>query len=718
MSSEKPCPYRSFVSTRIDPERVSRASFGISDVIALLLVTLATIASRFWRINQPNAVVLDESHYVDLIRQYILGVFHLDVHPPLSKLIFYWIARFAGYDGSYLPPKAGERYPDDFPYVLLRSFSASCGVATVILTYLTLRSSGCRTLIAALGSSLLVVENSITTRSRFILLDAPLLLGSALAIYGVKKTQLVEPFTKKWYKMLLSTGLGVWFASSTAITGVFILVWVGLVTAWQLWRYYGDLSISVGAVTRQAVVRTGAILVLPTLLYLAVFTVHFTILDQPGVHLAKFPVEFQATLDPEVLDSPSMVSFGSSVTFKHQQLESYLHSHDFNYVSDSNLQQVTLYDFANDVNNEWIVEGIHHTQEGKLQQSIKPVADNSIIRLYHKGTGRYLHVSEDVRPATSENDYSKEVNCNETRGLLGNAEYEFRIRIIETRTGNPEARHELRSGETVFQIVHKKSGCVLLGHSNRLPRWGGYQKGVICIDEPTIPGTLWYIESNNHPMLNNNASHATISPPPFGYLKKMTWLHWAMSLYSSGTDNDPQSQTPDKWPMALRGVKLYAKVNSEVFSVGNIVIYWLGTFLVTFVVAKGIIYVLSFLNPYATPKYAPYVREFNDTALEFVLGWAMNYFPYYFVQRELQPHHYLPALYFLILLIALFCEYLIKQQRVVGYFLAVAILASAGMVFYKHAPLIYGSDWTEDACEAARWFSTWRWTCDNYVLEL
>lgn len=170
--------------------------------------------------------------------------------------------------------------------------------------------------------------------------------------------------------------------------------------------------------------------------------------------------------------------------------------------------------------------------------------------------------------------------------------------------------------------------------------------------------------------------------------------------------------------MALRGVKMLVKTNSEIFSIGNIVVYWLGTFLLTFVVAKGILYVLALLNPFAVPEYAPYVREFNDTALEYVLGWTTHYFPYYFIQRELLPNHYLPALYFLILIIAVFCEYQITQNRLFGYSLTIGILASAVYVFFTHAQLIYGSGWTEEACEAARWLSTWRWSCDNYVPEL
>lgn len=44
-------------------------------------------------------------------------------------------------------------------------------------------------------------------------------------------------------------------------------------------------------------------------------------------------------------------------------------------------------------------------------------------------TGHYLHVTDNNAPL-SEQEYTFEVSCNETRGLLGDDTYEFRLRTV------------------------------------------------------------------------------------------------------------------------------------------------------------------------------------------------------------------------------------------------------------------------------------------------
>ena len=117
--------------------------------------------------------------------------------------------------------------------------------------------------------------------------------------------------------------------------------------------------------------------------------------------------------------------------------------------------------------------------------------------MYHKATGHYLHVN-DIRPPISEHEYSYEVNGNETRGLLGNEDYEFKIRMLVKK---PHAENDLpliklRTTETIFQLIHQATRCNLMSHEQKLPDWGEYQNEVLCVKEPTIP--IHYGMSNCH----------------------------------------------------------------------------------------------------------------------------------------------------------------------------------------------------------------------------
>jgi len=40
----------------------------------------------------------DESHFGRFTGQYHAGTYLFDIHPPLGKLVFYWVGKLTGYD--------------------------------------------------------------------------------------------------------------------------------------------------------------------------------------------------------------------------------------------------------------------------------------------------------------------------------------------------------------------------------------------------------------------------------------------------------------------------------------------------------------------------------------------------------------------------------------------------------------------------------------------
>ena len=709
---------RVFATTSLVATRVQLSVLSTIDYYCLGVLAIVGVVVRFYNLKTPNKTVFDEIHFGSFAREYYHGEFFLDVHPPLVKLIYYWLACLGNYNGEFEFKEIGDQYDENVPYILMRSFPAICGVLTVLVTYLTLRKSSCRPIVALFGSALVLFENSMITQSRLILLDSLLVLGVAICVYGVKRNQVETPFTRPWYKSLVIIGWGLGLSVSTKFTGLFTAAWVGSVTIFQLWKYLGDMEVSDLQWCSHVFARVVTLIVLPLAMYLGIFVVHFACLPYGGSASGAFSPDFQATLigNEKLAQQPVDVSFGSTIRIRHLNLESYLHSHEFPYKTGSKEQQVTLYSFNNDFNNDWIIETVNKNYEGVAQRSFKPIMNGQAVRLFHKATGKYLHVN-DIRPPASEHDYANEVSCNGTRDLLADINYEFSVKIVDKRPNSVDdwAKSKLRSTESVFQLVHRGTRCVVMAHATKLPDWGFGQNEVLCVDEPTIPNTLWYIESNSHPLIDDDASYPRVVLAQYGFWKKFWEYHKAMFRLNNGlTDDHVYASRPESWPFLSKGINFFSAPDSHIYLLGNVAVYYVGFFLVSLVMAKQVFYILYHLNPFIVP-YEPLTTSlFYQTSLEFVLGWGFHYFPSFHMDRQLFLHHYLTPLYFSTLLIPIYIDYQITKRKYVGYVLMVVIATSTLYCFWRFTPIIYGSKWTQYDCQTSKWLPGWDFNCVAY----
>lgn len=97
------------------------------------------------------------------------------------------------------------------------------------------------------------------------------------------------------------------------------------------------------------------------------------------------------------------------------------------------------------------------------------------------------------------------------------------------------------------------------------------------------------------------------------------------------------------------------------------------------------------------------------------MAWFYHYIPFFLMGRQLFLHHYLPALYFAILLLCvtfdLACRFIPNRYRL-GALVLVSTIAI--LVFRARAPLAYGSEWTRSQCEASKILKTWDYDCWQY----
>lgn len=83
--------------------------------------------------------------------------------------------------------------------------------------------------------------------------------------------------------------------------------------------------------------------------------------------------------------------------------------------------------------------------------------------------------------------------------------------------------------------------------------------------------------------------------------------------------------------------------------------------------------------------------------------------------RQLFLHHYFPALYFSILLLAVVFDLsTIRFQSKVKLQIAGVIILVCLWSFWHWSPLVYGNRWTKKECEKAKWLKHWDFSCNDF----
>src|SRR3569833_2163187 len=400
------------------------------------------------------------------------------------------------------------------------------------------------------------------------------------------------------------------------------------------------------------------------------------------------------------------------------------------YPGGSKQQQITLYPHK-DENNIWLLENqtqpldihgepINGTDAWDKLPEPAYLKDGDVIRLYHQPTHRRLH-SHDVRPPVTEADWQNEVSAYGYEGFDGDANDFFRVEIIKKQSFGELAKQRVRAIESKFRLVHIMTGCVLFSHKVKLPEWASEQQEVTCARGGTLPNSLWYIESNEHPSLGPDAEKVNYRNPGFFgkfiELQKVMWKTNAGLVESHAWDSRPSS-----WPLLLRGINFWGKDHRQIYLMGNPLIWWSATGAVAiYVIFKGLA-VLRWqrsCKDYANPLFKRFDYEIGTS----VLGWAFHFFPFYLMQRQLFLHHYFPALYFAIMAFVQFFDFAtlrnpffgLRENQMIGKTAAISFLVASAAEFIVFSPLAYGNQWTKAECNRGKLFETWDWDCNTFL---
>ncbi|KAH9927864.1 mannosyltransferase 1 [Amylocystis lapponica] len=705
------------------PGRKSHSSGGLNiapgEWKLLALIVLVACAVRFFRLSQPNSIVFDEVHFGKFASKYIKSQYFVDVHPPLAKLLITLAGFVSGYDGNFDFKDIAKVY-EHVPYVAMRMVPAILGVATVPISYLTLRGLDCRATTALLASLFITFENGMITQSRHILLDSPLIFFTALTVFlwtGFCNEDKHEPFTETWWAWLVLSGLSLGAVVSCKWVGLFTIATIGFSTIRQLWLLLGDLRVSPRLFIKHFLARALCLIAIPVVFYMFMFWIHFLILQNPGDGDGFMSSEFQHTLNGRgMADTFADVAIGSEVSIRHVNTQGgYLHSHPHNYPAGSNQQQITLYPHRDD-NNVWrILNATHDEVITDIDWNAHPlqyITPGMRVKLTHIQTNKALH-SHDVRPPISDVDFQNEVSGYGMPNFAGDINDDWIVEIEKGDRRDRESSKRVRTLRTQFRLRHAVTSCYLFSHKVKLPDWAWEQQEVTCNKQAEKLNSLWYVETAVHPKLPPDAPKVNYKLPSF--VSKFLELQQVMWTTNAGlTDRHTFDSRPDAWPRLRRGINFWVKDHRQIYLIGNPMVWWLSTAAVfAYVAVRGILFLRAKrgFRDFENTKVVKY-----DTLCGFLfVGWGLHYFPFYIMQRQLFLHHYFPALYFAILLSCGVFDLVTSTLRPRVRLQIAAILLFIVVLNYVYlSPLVYGNPWTKAKCQKAKWLKTWDFSCNDF----
>lgn len=686
--------------------------------LTVLFLVLFTAVVRLYNLQYPDSVVFDEVHFGGFASKYIKGIFFMDVHPPLIKMVFAAISYLCGFDGSFQFESIGEKYPSNTPYVPMRLFSAILGSLTVLLMYMTLRYSGVSMFVCLMITVSFVLENSFVTISRYILLDSPLIFFIALTVYSYKRFELYPIDTCKSYKALLSTGIALGLAISSKWVGFFTLAWIGLLSICKIWLSIGDLSLKPNKIIKLILAKFICLLVVPFIIYCMAFKIHFDTLINAGDGSGFLSPAFRSTLHNSNVPANILrdVGISSVVTIRHVgTMGGYLHSHPHLLETGSKQQQITLYPHLDD-NNKWIIELA--SNPGVTVPNFESLKDGTQIRLLHPLTYCRLHSHDFPAPVSEFSDWQTEVSCYGAHGFDGDVNDTWIIEIDKQATTDPEAKQRVIALKTIFKLKHFASGCYLFSHEVNLPAWGFNQQEVTCATQGKFHLTQWYVEDNENMNLDESKS------PRVSYEKPSFWRKFIEShqkmwhINKNLVASHLYSSYPNSWPFLSRGISYWSEKNRRIYLLGNAIMWWSVSLFALFSIGIFMGELVSWQLGVTSIFKDPNIINFNLQTFHYLLGFTIHFVPSFFMKRQLFLHHYLPAYYFGVLALAcgfnLLVTYSNRRTKIIG-MLALIIFTGGCIYFFNtYKPLIYGLSWSRKKCRKSKWLPNWDYDCNIF----
>ena len=305
------------------------------------------------------------------------------------------------------------------------------------------------------------------------------------------------------------------------------------------------------------------------------------------------------------------------------------------------------------------------------------------------------------------------------------AENLWKVDIINRETAG-EVWHTINSQ---VRLIHVNTSAALRFTGKNYPEWGFMQLEVASDRNIQQADTVWNVEE--HRYTQNDKDKGTIEKEmmtheliPEGQTQLTFWeKFWELQIKmlitnQENVQNHNFASDPTEWPFLTRGIAYYIAKdsNNQVHLMGNIVVWYTGTICLLLYTSLLVFYLLRrrrLIFDIPETEFASFC-----TAGEVLLtGFLLHYLPFFFYDRTLFIHHYLPAYIFKIMLSAFFVSHCASLlSRVMGArplkLLCTGVtlvwLAAVVYVFQKFSVLSYAhTALSANDVRDLRWKDTW-----------
>eukprot|EP00127_Corallochytrium_limacisporum_P002411 Clim_evm52s119 gene=Clim_evmTU52s119 len=685
----------------------------MSTIQVALLLFGAALLSRIWTIDYPAVVVWDEAHFGLQAGMYLKGRYFVDVHPPLAKLMYAAVGGWFGWDGTFNWKEIGEPIPTRVPHSQMRLVAALHGAVCVPLAYLISLKSLQSAQTALLVGLCFLLDWALTIQSRIICLDPMLLCYILAATYCL---MLLWDEDKKFgylhrdefsYVVQALLGLFMGMAVSVKMVGLFFYLIIGLYVAADLYLSFSDRFYSLRKWMVRFVAYAFFLIIVPCALYIALWVVHIRLLRFSGGDDGFMSSSYQSDLIGNynyglTTETVEYVAYGSLVSLAAPDAidtEVYLTSWDHSYPREyeggsvsTGQQLVTGYRGAGNANGFWIFmdpkteePSDPHLMDPRALGPLRFVKDGDIVAIRHIG-GKYLH-TRDV--ASFSDGALQEVSGHQWnyQGEPMSVGNQWKVEIFEK--GDPKDGDKLHVISTFFRLKSVFSNTYLELSGNQLPgTWGfGHEEVTSSLGADDHVRNVWHVMDAKDSRMRPSTILRT---PKLSTFQKIVEIHRRIaSNNASMTGRHHMSTKPWTWPVLPTGYNYYSGFysRSQIFFNGNPLIWIIGFLSFFLVVATDFVYFACGLR--GVIEIGPETARALSYGRFFYIMYAIHYFPYFLVQRNLFVHTYLSALMFSIFCIGWSIDFYLTGRRkttlLVGY--ALAVLAT----FIFASPVIYCS---------------------------
>ncbi|WVR06165.1 hypothetical protein IAU60_003195 [Kwoniella sp. DSM 27419] len=180
------------------------------------------------------------------------------------------------------------------------------------------------------------------------------------------------------------------------------------------------------------------------------------------------------------------------------------------------------------------------------------------------------------------------------------------------------------------------------------------------------------------------------------------------------TERHAYDSRPQSWPVLRRGINFWVKDHRQVYLIGNPVIWWSSSLAIAAYLGLRALLVIRAKRGYRDLS-KPKIAFYDEVCSSLVIAWALHYLPFFLMQRQLFLHHYLPALYFAVLLFCAVFDYVTSSIRPRTRVQVAAVILIVAIWSWSHwSPLAYAGEWTKGKCEKGKWLSSWDFSCNDF----